>query len=116
MKSSVKVILAALAISTAAFVSTGSAQEQKKGRGGGMTVERLEQAVGSLSAEQKTKIEGIIAKAREAMQGAQGDQEKMREVMTKQRADIRAVLTPEQQKKYDDMPQGGKGGGKKKNQ
>jgi Spy/CpxP family protein refolding chaperone len=114
MKSSVKVILAALALSTAAFVSTGSAQE-KKGRGGGMSVERLEQAVGSLTAEQKTKIEGIIAKSREAMQGAQGDQEKMREVMTKQRADIRAVLTAEQQKKFDDMPQGGKGG-KKKNQ
>jgi Spy/CpxP family protein refolding chaperone len=117
MKSSVKVILAALALSTAAFVSTGSAQEQKKGRGGGgLTVERIEQAVGTLSAEQKTKIEGIIAKAREAMQGAQGDQDKMREIGTKQRADIRAVLTADQQKKFDEMPQGGKGGGKKKNQ
>ncbi|MBI5769718.1 MAG: hypothetical protein HZA93_18225 [Verrucomicrobia bacterium] len=115
MKSSVKVILAALALSTAAFVSTGSAQEKKGRGGGGMNVERIEQAVGSLSAEQKTKIEGIIAKARESMQGAQGDQDKMREVMTKQRADIRAVLTPEQQKKFDEMPQGGRGGGKKKN-
>jgi Spy/CpxP family protein refolding chaperone len=110
-----KLLLTAVAISALAFVSTSSAQE-KKGKGGGMNVERIEQAVGTLSAEQKTKIEGIIAKSREAMQGAQGDQDKMREIGTKQRADIRAVLTPEQQKKFDEMPQGrgGNGGGKKK--
>ena len=108
MKNIIKMTIAALAISAAAFVSTASAQEKKKGKGGGMTVDRIEQAVGTLSADQKTKIEAIIAKGREDAQGAQGDQGKMREIMTKQRADIRAVLTPDQQKKFDEMPQGGK--------
>ena len=110
MKNIIKMTIAALAISAAAFVSTASAQEGKKGKGkgGGMSVDRIEQAVGTLSADQKTKIEAIIAKGREDAQGAQGDQGKMREIMTKQRADIRAVLTPDQQKKFDEMPQGGK--------
>jgi len=30
---------------------------------------------------------------------------------TKDRADIRALLTPDQQTKFDAMPQGGRGGG-----
>lgn len=119
--------LLVVAIAFAAVFSTSflQAQDQKKGRGGGMgmTVERIEEAVGKLSAEQKTKIEGILAKVREQMQGLQGAsqedrQAKMREIMQSSRTQIRAVLTPEQQKKYDEMPQGrGQGGGgRKKNQ
>ena len=105
------------------------AQDEKKGRGGRgggmmMTVERLEEAVGKLSAEQKTKIEAILAKVREQMQGLQNAsqedrQAKMREIMQSSRTEIRAVLTPEQAKKYDEMAAQGRGqggGGRKKNQ
>ncbi|MBL9208823.1 MAG: hypothetical protein JNL92_00045 [Opitutaceae bacterium] len=122
--------LLVLAVALAAMFSTTTllqAQDEKKGRGGRgggmmMTVERLEEAVGKLSAEQKTKIEAILAKVREQMQGLQNAsqedrQAKMREIMQSSRTEIRAVLTPEQAKKYDEMAQGrGQGGGKKKNQ
>jgi len=120
-----KILVVAIAFAAVFSTSLLQAQEQKKGRGGGMgmTVERIEEAVGKLSAEQKTKIEGILAKVREEMQGLQGAsqedrQAKMREIMQSSRTQIRAVLTPEQQKKYDEMPQGrGQGGGgRKKNQ
>ena len=109
MKSFVKVILTAVALSALAFVSNASAQDKKgggKGKGGGLTIEAIETAVGTLSAEQKTKIEAIMAKSREDRTAAVGDADKMREIGTKQRADIRAVLTAEQQKKFDEMPQG----------
>lgn len=111
---SLKVVVSVLVLGVATPALTFAADGGGKGgRGGGMSVERLEQAVGTLSADQKTKIEAILAKSREAAQAAQGDQDKMREVFTKQRSDIRAVLTPEQQKKFDEMPQGGRGGKKK---
>ena len=118
MKSMFKVILSVLALGVAGFVSTASAQEKGKGgKGGGrggMTIERLEEAVGALTAEQKTKIEAIMAKQREALQAIPQEErmEKGREIMTKGRADIRAVLTAEQQAKFDAMPQGGRGGKK----
>ncbi len=113
MKSILKVLVAALAISATAFVSTATAQEKGKGKGAALTVERIEQAVGSLTADQKTKIEAVLAKAREAMKAAGQDADKRREGAAKQRADVRALLNAEQQKKFDDMSQGGKGGGKK---
>jgi Spy/CpxP family protein refolding chaperone len=119
MKSMFKVLISVLALGVAGFISTASAQEKGKGgKGGGgrggMTIERLEEAVGSLTAEQKTKIEAIMAKQREALQAIPQEerQEKGREIMTKGRADIRAVLTAEQQAKFDAMPQGGRGGKK----
>lgn len=122
--------LLVLAVAFAAMFSTTllQAQDEKKGRGGRgggmMTVERLEEAVGKLSAEQKTKIEAVLAKVREQMQGLQNAsqedrQAKMREIMQSSRTEIRAVLTPEQAKKYDEMAAQGRGqggGGKKKNQ
>lgn len=124
--------LIVLAVALAAMFSTTTllqAQDEKKGRGGRgggmmMTVERLEEAVGKLSAEQKTKIEAILAKVREQMQGLQNASQedrraKMTEIMQASRTEIRAVLTPEQAKKYDEMAAQGRGqggGGRKKNQ
>jgi Spy/CpxP family protein refolding chaperone len=109
-----KFLLTVIAISAMAFVSTSSAQEKKKGgKGGGMNIEQIEQAVGTLTADQKTKIEAILAKARTDREAAAGDADKMREIGQKVRTDIRAVLTPDQQKKFDEMPQG-RGGKKKK--
>jgi len=124
--------LIVLAVALAAMFSTTTllqAQDEKKGRGGRgggmmMTVERLEEAVGKLSAEQKPKIEAILAKVREQMQGLQNASQedrraKMTEIMQASRTEIRAVLTPEQAKKYDEMAAQGRGqggGGRKKNQ
>jgi Spy/CpxP family protein refolding chaperone len=119
---SMKVLVAALALCVMTSIPALQAQE-KKGRGG-MTpeqqIERIETAVGSLTADQKTKITAILAKSREEMQGVPKEErkEKGAAMQKKSRADIRAVLTPDQQKKYDAMAQGGegKGGGRKKNQ
>lgn len=110
-----KVIATTVALGLAS-ASLAQAQE-KKGRGAmspEARIEQLEQAVGSLTADQKKKITAIYAKLAENMKG--GDREKMGELMQASRKEVRAVLTPDQQKKFDDMPQrGGGGGGKKKN-
>lgn len=123
-----KFLLCAVACGAMASVSLLNAQEEKKGRGrGGMPtveqrIERLEQAVGSLTDDQKGKIKEIYAKAAEKMQGLSQEErrEKMMEIMQESGKEIRAVLTPEQQAKYDAMPQGRGGqsrqGGKGKKQ
>ena len=107
-----KVLVAALALCVLASVPALQAQE-KKGRGGqtpAQQIERIEQAVGSLTADQKTKITAILEKSQEEMRGVPKEErkEKMTGVMKKQREQIRALLTKEQQAKYDAMPQGGK--------
>lgn len=121
---SAKILLSVLALSATAFVTTGIAQE-KKGRGQMSTeqrVTRLEEAVGSLTADQKAKITAIYEKSAKEMQAIPQDErrEKMGPIMMAAAKEVRAVLTAEQQAKFDAMPQGGKGGGggggKKKNQ
>ena len=115
-----------LLISSVAFalVSTSAVvqAQEKKGRGMGtpeQQIERIEQAVGSLSAEQKAKLKDIYAKMAEKMQAIPQDErrEKGMELYRSVRAEVRAVLTAEQQQKFDDMPQGrgGPGGKKKEN-
>ena len=124
-----KFVLCAVACGAMASVSLLQAQEQKKGRGGrgGMPtveqrIERLEQAVGSLTDEQKGKIKDIYAKAAEQMQGLSQEErrEKGMEIMRESGKAIREVLTAEQQTKYDAMMAQGRGnrtgGGKKKQQ
>lgn len=120
MKTVSRLLLAA-ALSGAFLTVTASAQEQRKGRGGMMDpeqrIERLEQAVGSLSGEQKAKIKEVYAQSAEKMRNLPEDQrrEKMMEVMQESGRQVRAILTAEQQKKYDEMMaqmrQGGGGGG-----
>ena len=120
MKTVSRLLLAA-ALSGAFLTVTAPAQEQRKGRGGMMDpeqrIERLEQAVGSLSGEQKAKIKEVYAQSAEKMRNLPEDQrrEKMMEVMQESGRQVRAVLTAEQQKKYDEMMaqmrQGGGGGG-----
>ncbi len=121
---SVKILLSVVALGVSAFVSTGMAQE-KKGRGQMSPEARItaiEEAVGSLSAEQKTKITGIYEKLMKDVAALPQDErrEKSGPLMMATRKEVRAVLTAEQQAKFDAMPQGGKGGdkggGKKKNQ
>ena len=111
-----KVLITTVALGVAS-ASLVQAQEKKGQMTPEQQIERIETAVGSLTADQKSKITAIIAKGREEMAAVPKEErkEKMGSMMQKQRADIRAVLTADQQKKYDEMPQGGRGGGKKKN-
>ena len=121
-----KLLLCAVAVGAMASVPLLNAQEQKKGRGmmtAEQRIEQIEQAVGTLTADQKAKIKDIYAKMAEKMQSIPQEErrEKMGEIMQATRKEVRAVLTPEQQKKYDEMPQpgrggsGGGGGGRKRN-
>ena len=109
-----KVLLTALALGVAASAPL-QAQEKKGQVTPEQYVERVEQAVGTLTAEQKTKITNIASKTQEATKALPKEErkEKAPAIQKKMREDVRAVLTPEQQKKFDEMPTGG--GGKKKN-
>jgi protein CpxP len=117
-----KFLLCAVALGAMASTSLLKAQDEKKGKGGrgGGTPEqqvaRLDEAV-TLTAEQKTKVTAIYAKYQEKLQAIPQEerQEKGREIMQARRDEVRALLTDEQKKKFDEMPQGGRGGGKKKN-
>jgi len=115
-----KLLVCAIAIGAMASTSLLQAQDQKKGGRGMPTadqqIERIEGAVGTLTADQKTKIKAVYAKMAEQMQSIPQEErrEKMGEIMQSTRKEVRAILTAEQQKKYDDMPQGGRSGGKKK--
>lgn len=121
-----KFLLTAVAFGAMASVSLLNAQDQKKGGRGSMPtpeqrLERLEQAVGTLTAAQKEKIKAIYAKSAADMQGIPQEErrEKMGPILQAAQKEIRAVLTAEQQKKFDEMPQGrgGRDGGgqRKKN-
>lgn len=107
----------------------GKAGQRGPGRGGMMgnpeaRVAELDKALG-LTADQKTKLTDIFTKSRDEMQslrGGSGDRqanaEKARQMMQATRAQVAAVLTDEQKKKFEAMGPGrgdGKGGsGKRK--
>jgi Spy/CpxP family protein refolding chaperone len=129
MKVSLKVLFTALALGVMASVPALHAQDDKappaegrkggKGGGRGMSadamVSRLDEAV-TLTADQKTNVHDIYAKLftdtqalpREDMRTKGGE---LRDAAHKQ---IRALLTEDQQKKFDAMPPPGRGGRKKK--
>ena len=94
----------------------GKAGQRGGGMGGGpeMMVNNIDRQVGGLTADQKKTVTEIVtanvAKAREAAP------EERRTIMQGQRAQIRAVLTAEQQKKFDEAGggPGQRGGGKAK--
>jgi Spy/CpxP family protein refolding chaperone len=122
MKSFIKVLFSVLALGLMAAAplalraqdappADGGGKKGGKGKGGGMlTVERIEQAVGTLTDDQKTKIGDILAKAQKDVQAlAPEDRAKGRDIQMAARKDVRAVLTPDQQTKFDEMPMGGKG-------
>lgn len=138
MKKSLKLLLTVLALGVMTSIPALRAQDaqtppaegggKKGGKGGrqmptpAQQIERMEQAVGTLSADQKAKITDIITKSRAEMQAIPQEERraKMQDVMKAQHDQIRAVLTADQQKKFDDMPApgrggpGGPGGGKKR--
>ncbi len=131
MKSIVKILipLLALGVMTSATVlraqepsappaeGQGGGKKGKGGKGGGLSVASIEQAVGALSDDQKAKVGDIIAKGQKDTQALTQEERatKGREIMQAMRKDVRAVLTADQQAKFDAMPMGGPGGkGKKK--
>jgi protein CpxP len=129
MKSSLRNLLAVLALGAAFLPVVSVAQDapppEKRGPGGPgggrgrMTpeqqVERLDTAL-TLTADQKTKITAIYKESAAALQAIPQEErrEKGMEMMKATREKIRAVLTPEQAKKFDDMPPMGGGRGPKK--
>lgn len=98
---------------------TDSPKAERKGpRGGRMDpdqmVAHLDEAL-SLTADQKAKIKDLYTNAQKEMEALSPDdrREKGREIMKTTHDQVRAVLTPEQQAKFDEMrPQ--RGGGRKK--
>ena len=127
MKTSLRQLITVLALGAAGLPVVSIAQEappaEKRGPGGPaggrgrMTpeqqVERLSEAL-TLTAEQKTKIMAINKEQATAMAAIPQEErrEKMMEMMKATREKIRATLTPEQMKKFDEMPPvgGGRGG------
>ncbi|HRE80937.1 MAG TPA: Spy/CpxP family protein refolding chaperone [Opitutaceae bacterium] len=100
------------------------AQDGKgKGGGPGDRLKMMSEAL-ALTDAQKEKVKAIVADEAAAMKALRDDTSvaedarrgKMREIRQAHAAKIRAVLTPEQQAKFDEMGAkmgGGKGGGKK---
>ena len=92
------------------------------GGGGGMgrmtsdqRVERLDTAV-TLTADQKTKVKAIYDADQKKMEDMRSAQDpdmmtKMQAMRADENKQIRALLTPEQQTKFDAIPQGRRGGG-----
>ena len=112
-----KVLLTALALGVAASAPLQAQEGKKGGMSPDQYVERVEQAVGTLTADQKTKIKNIVAKTQDDMKALPKEErkEKGAPLQKKQREDVRAVLTADQKAKFDAMPTGG-GGRKKKDQ
>ncbi|MBC7367944.1 MAG: hypothetical protein H7343_14220 [Undibacterium sp.] len=67
-----------------------------------------------LTAEQQEKLAALRKEQGEELKAAQGDRGKLREAAVASRAQVRAILTPEQQKEFDAMPPEGRAGKKAK--
>jgi periplasmic protein CpxP/Spy len=98
-----------MGISTAAIAQDPQPQGgQRQGGGRGNQMAMLMQGI-TLSAEQQVKVDSITARngaaRRELMQDQSMDQDarraKMREMMTKQNDEVKALLTDEQKKVFD---------------
>lgn len=110
MKASLKALTAVVALAVA--VPTVQAQDSTQShngmrQGGGRMMEMMLKEI-TLDAGQKTKIEAIQTKYMSEMPPREAGQRpdsasmaKRREVMMKEQDEIRAVLTPDQQKTFD---------------
>ena len=100
---SFKILVAAVVLAAVAAPSA-LAQEKKGKMSPEQQVTNIEQAVGSLTADQKKKITDIITKANEAMAAVPKEERKEKSgAMNKKRnEDIKSVLTGDQKKKYDE--------------
>lgn len=129
-RSAITLVLALFAVSAYSFAqdnqnqpngqdSNPTGQHERRGGGGrggwgggnpAETAERLAKQL-NLSSDQQTKIQGILEdqqKQREALMqdnsvAPEDRRAKMMEMRKKTQSDIRAVLTPDQQKQFDEM-------------
>jgi periplasmic protein CpxP/Spy len=129
MKASLKLIVSILALGFAGASLAQAADEAPKSdqpakgprpergemRGNAQNrVKEISEQLG-LTEDQKTKVADILKASAGDFKAARGDREKMVELMKAQREQIRAVLTPEQQTKFDSMKQEGRRAGGKPN-
>jgi periplasmic protein CpxP/Spy len=122
MKKLQLVLVAAMLVGGSAVATAQDPQPQGQRQGGGRGIAMLLQGI-TLTADQQAKVDSINAKygdqRRAIMQDESVDQDarraKGRELMGKQRDEIKALLTDEQKKVFDKnveemqarMPQGG---------
>ncbi|HWZ58871.1 MAG TPA: Spy/CpxP family protein refolding chaperone [Gemmatimonadaceae bacterium] len=91
-------VLLALSLSShTAFAQGGGGMGGGGGAGGGR-MQALLQGI-SLTDAQQAKVDSIRASYQASM--SSGDRQQMRESMRKQAADIRSILTPDQQTQFD---------------
>jgi Spy/CpxP family protein refolding chaperone len=130
MKTSPKLILTLLALGLCAAAPLARAADEPsvtvptEATKSEQTGKRMKKAVNdrdkmlteklNLTAEQKEKLTALRKQQGEELHAAKGDRAKMRELTKKAHEDVRALLTPEQQKDFDAMPAGGRGGKGKK--
>ena len=118
MKKLLLVALLAIGTSAMSFAQGGPGG----GRMGGtpeQQLERLKAAVTGITADQEAKIKVIYAaqaKSNDSLRAAAGDDfqsmfPKMQALRTANNAKIKALLTADQQKQFDAIPQRGPGGG-----
>jgi Spy/CpxP family protein refolding chaperone len=109
--------LGALALGSFSFAQepTTAAQDQKGGRGGSRhnSLQRATEQL-NLTPEQKAKVQPIIDQATPQIETIRHEaMQKTKAVMDNAMAQIRPLLTPDQQKKLDDAQndrRGGRGG------
>lgn len=108
-----KLLLSAVAFAAISTTSLVFAQQGKGANSNEAAMARLEPL--ALTAAQKTKIEAILAKSAAAVAALPQDERRTKggEIRQASNKEIRAVLTPDQQKKFDALPP--MTGGKKKN-
>lgn len=117
---SLKLFVAVGALLASLLIPAVHAQDGKnKGGGGGDRLKMMSEAL-ALTDAQKEKIKPIIADEAAALKALREDtsvaedarRTKQRDIRQAHAAKIRAVLTPEQQAKFDELrPMGGGGGG-----
>lgn len=117
---SLKHLVLSVVLGAAVLTPALQAQEQKKGGGRGamnpeQRIAQIDEAV-KLTADQKTKITAILAKTHEQMAALSPEErrEKAAEIRTNVNKEIRALLTADQQAKFDAMAPAGRAGGKGK--
>lgn len=120
MKKLLLVALLAIGTSAMSFAQGGPGGGGRMGGTPEQQLERLKGAVTGITADQEAKIKVIYAaqaKSNDSLRAAAGDDfqsmiPKMQALRTSNQAKIKAVLTADQQKQFDAMPQGrGPGGG-----
>jgi hypothetical protein len=116
----IKFLIPIVAIGLAALMPTMRAQDGGQKKKGGMTAEarvaQIDEAVGGLTADQKTKITAIWTKVQTDVAALPQEerQAKGAEMRTAATTQTRALLTDAQKAKFDAMPAPKGGGGGKK--